>query len=213
VACAATLAAILLNPLFSWISKLVLQLYPPTEGLMAFESMASGIFASSPGLWATLCVFAIAPAICEELGFRGFILSGLESLKSKWQAILISSFLFGITHSVIHQSIVTFFVGMVLGIIAVHSRSLIPCILFHAVHNSMTVLLGHLSMETVGNSRLLSSILATSDGNSFHYAPQAGLVMTMGGIALIVWFWQLPRSRPDHGKLDKSVIQSAQPVW
>jgi sodium transport system permease protein len=193
IASAAILAAILLNPLFTWLSQLVLKIYPPTDNLLAFESLATNIFASSPGIWATLFVFALAPAVCEEIGFRGFILSGMESLKSKWQAILITSFLFGVTHSVIHQTVVTFFVGIALGVIAVQTRSLIPCMLFHAVHNSMAVLLGNLKVESVANSRLLSGVFETTDGVSFHYAPQIGLAMGFAGLALLVWFWQLPR--------------------
>ncbi len=193
MASAAILAAIFLNPLFAWLSKWVIEIYPPTSSLMAFEQLASKIFADSPGLWATLLVFALAPAVIEELGFRGFILSGLESLKSKWQAILLASLLFGITHSVIHQTVVTFFVGIVLGIIAVQTRSVVPCILFHAVHNSMAVLLGHLNTGVVENSFLLRRVFDSVEGGGYQYNVSAGILMGLIGLALMVWFWELPK--------------------
>ena len=38
------------------------------------------------------------PAICEELAFRGFILSGFRRLGNKWRAIVYTAVLFGVTH-------------------------------------------------------------------------------------------------------------------
>jgi sodium transport system permease protein len=206
VACAAILAAILLHPLFTLLSWLAVQIYPPTEGLLAIEGMAAKIFDTSPGIWATILIFAVAPAIFEELGFRGFILSGMESLKTKWQPILLSSFLFGITHSVIHQSIVTFFVGIVLGIIAVQTKSLVPCVLFHAVHNAMAILVGQLSVESVAQSTFLSQIFSLENGVSLYYNWTATCSMGISGLLMMIWFWQLPRERQVEVKFSNPAV-------
>jgi sodium transport system permease protein len=212
VACAAILTAIFLNPLFVWLSSMVIKIYPPTENLQALESMAAQIFANSPGIWATLLVLAVAPAIFEEIGFRGFILSGMESLKTKWHAILITSFLFGITHSVIHQTVVTFFVGIALGIIAVQTRSLIPCILFHATHNAMAILMSHLNSDVVGQSVMFSRLMTSKDGISHYFDTPYAIVMGIAGLALLVWFWQLPKLSGTTVKssLNEARIVSAQ---
>ena len=84
---------------------------------------------------------ALLPAVCEELAFRGFILSGLRHMGHKWTAIIISSLFFAAAHALFQQSISAFVLGLVLGFIAVQAGSLLPCILFHAVHNAMPLAL------------------------------------------------------------------------
>lgn len=195
VACAAVLAAICLNPLFTWVTALVMHVYPPAGDLIAMEAAVSNIMGTAPGLWAMLLVFAVAPAIIEEIGFRGFILTGMESLKNKWQAILISSILFGIAHSVIQQSIITFLVGMVLGLIAAQARSIIPCMLFHATHNGLAVMLSNAEARVVESSPWLSQILMTENGTTYQYGLPAGILMTVLGVLLLVWFVRLPASK------------------
>ena len=39
-------------------------------------------------------VMAVVPAICEELAFRGFILSGLRHMGHKWRAIIVEQHVF-----------------------------------------------------------------------------------------------------------------------
>ena len=47
------------------------------------------------------CVIAVTPAICEELAFRGFILSGLRRMGHKWGAIVLTSVFFGLAHGIL----------------------------------------------------------------------------------------------------------------
>ena len=95
------------------------------------------VIASAPSIWHILALLALAPAICEELAFRGFILSGLRHMGSKWGAIVISSLLFGVTHGILQQSISAALVGMVIGYMAVQTGSLLPGIVFHLVYNTL----------------------------------------------------------------------------
>ncbi len=95
------------------------------------------VIASAPSIWHILALLALTPAICEELAFRGFILSGLRHMGSKWGAIVISSLLFGVTHGILQQSISATLVGMVIGYIVVQTGSLLPGIAFHLVYNSL----------------------------------------------------------------------------
>ena len=82
-------------------------------------------------------LMAVLPAICEELAFRGFILSGLRHLGSKWWAIGLSAVFFGFAHGVVQQSLSAAALGLVIGYIAVQTGSLIPCILFHVTYNGL----------------------------------------------------------------------------
>ena len=191
MACAAVLAAIFLNPLFTWFTALVIKIYPPGGDLIQLEQSVSAILDSAPGLWAILLVFAVAPAIIEEIAFRGFILSGLESLRNKWQAILLTSLLFGIAHGVIQQTMITFAVGMILGLIAIQTKSIIPCMLFHMTHNGLAVLLSSADSTIVENSPILEQILYSADGQSYQYGVLPGILMSIIGVSLIVWFIRL----------------------
>ena len=186
VAAAAILMAILLHPLLMWGSQLVLRIYPPTGDLTGMQQVMANVMSDAPSLIAVLCIFALAPAITEELAFRGFILSGLETMRKKWAAILLSALFFGAAHAVIQQSIITFAVGAVLGIIAVQTRSIIPCILYHATHNGLSVIATQVSAETG-----LLALIAKPSPAGFQYAIIPGIVMASVGLMLLIWFLRL----------------------
>jgi sodium transport system permease protein len=96
---------------------------------------------SEPGIPFPLVIlaFAIAPAICEELAFRGFILSGFLSTKRVRLAIILSSIMFGVMHMIPQQVFNASLLGMVLGLLATCSGSLIPGVIYHLINNGMAV--------------------------------------------------------------------------
>ncbi|MEZ6033967.1 MAG: ABC transporter permease subunit/CPBP intramembrane protease [Planctomycetaceae bacterium] len=87
--------------------------------------------------WLLLLVFAITPAICEELAFRGFILSGLARGGRLAIAVGISSVMFGIIHMIPQQAFNAALLGLVLGLLAIYSRSLFPAMAFHFCNNAL----------------------------------------------------------------------------
>ena len=194
-ACAAVLMAIMLNPLFTWFTSLVMIVYPPSGDMFQLQDAVANILGTAPNIFAILAVFALAPAIFEELAFRGFILSGMQSLRNKWQAILITSVLFGIAHGVLQQSVITSVVGVVMAIIAVQTKSIFPCMLFHLTHNSMTVLLSSAKASVV-ESTSLDLFLTSTTGGMYQYTVVPGLFMTAFGIALLVWMLRLNLPEP-----------------
>ena len=132
----AIMLAFFLHPVALTVAAIVRHLYPVDE--RAFAGL-EGIIGDVP-IAQLLLVFAVLPAICEELAFRGFILSGLRHLGSRWRAIIISSIFFGLAHFALQQSLIAAMFGLVLGYIAVQTGSLFPCIAFHMVHNGLTLL-------------------------------------------------------------------------
>lgn len=98
-------------------------------------------------IWLQILVIAITPAICEEMLFRGFLLSAMKSRYRDFTAILIVSALFGIYH----MSLIKFFTTGILGFVlcyAVHlTGSIFPAMLMHFTNNLISVLL---SYEPVG---------------------------------------------------------------
>jgi sodium transport system permease protein len=106
-------------------------------------------------LGTALVVFALIPAICEELAFRGFILSGLEREHRTRSAILLSALMFGFLHvllSLFQQLFNATLLGIVLGLLAVRSQSILPGILFHFVNNALAVALGSFGDRSAGGS-------------------------------------------------------------
>ena len=194
---AAILMALFLHPLVMGFTSLVMYIYPPSGDLAAMEVVVKNILSDAPGLWAVLLVFAVAPAFMEELAYRGFILSGFQGTGAKnrghWGAILVTSLFFGLAHSILQQSIITFGVGMILGVIAVRTGSLIPCILYHAVHNGITVLFSYINHEVVVQSPVLQWALTSTESGVYQYSLPVALLMVFNGALLLVW---LIRFRP-----------------
>ena len=132
--------ALSLNPLVRELGFHVEQLFP-TSGTIRdlFAEMGKQI----PSLTVALLVFALMPAITEELAFRGFILSGLRRSYSEGTSIVLSALLFGILHvlvSLFQQLFGATLLGLVLGLIALRSGSLWPGVLFHFLNNALGVL-------------------------------------------------------------------------
>ena len=91
-------------------------------------------------LWLVILAFAVTPAICEEIAFRGFLLSGFRQSERVILAVLLSSFTFGIIHVIPQQVFNAMLLGIVLGAMCVRTGSLFPGIVYHFIHNSLSVL-------------------------------------------------------------------------
>ncbi|NNJ25856.1 ABC transporter permease subunit/CPBP intramembrane protease [Alienimonas chondri] len=87
-----------------------------------------------------LACVAIAPAVCEEVAFRGFVLTGLKVPFGAVWAIVASAVTFGFFHVVkdlgmFDRLIGTTLLGLLLGWVRVRTDSLWPGMLLHAVSN------------------------------------------------------------------------------
>ena len=132
-----------LNPLVNQLGHLVQQWFPLSS---IIKQSLSQIMSQSTSLAVSVGVFALLPAVCEELAFRGFILSGLEYGRRTRSAILLSALMFGFLHvllSLFQQLFNATLLGIVLGLLAVRSRSLLPGILFHFLNNALAVTQAH----------------------------------------------------------------------
>jgi len=92
-------------------------------------------------LWLPILLIAIVPAVCEELFFRGFILSGLQETMKKWPAIIIVACVFAVFHIVLIKFLLTAGLGVLLGLLCWQSRSIVPSIIAHMLNNGVVVLL------------------------------------------------------------------------
>ncbi len=92
-----------------------------------------------------LFIYALLPAVGEELVFRGIIYNGLRQKYSAKCAILISSLLFALIHFSIFKTFYQFILGLILGIMLYFTGSIIYCMIFHFVNNFIVLLITALS--------------------------------------------------------------------
>ena len=105
------------------------------QGRQLFVQEAFGRLGLEAGGWrwiAYLLVLSVVPALCKEIAFRGLILNGLRRRFPTWPAVLLSSFLFAVYHMNVFAVAPLFVLGVVLGLLAVRSGSLLPGVVLHA---------------------------------------------------------------------------------
>ncbi len=136
----AVVLPLVLHPLAIEVLSSMKQFFPelPESAKVAFAAMAD----TEMPLIVVIGVFALTPAICEEVAFRGFILTGFSRGNRVAPAIVLSSVMFGIIHMVPQQVFNATLLGLVLGLLAVRSGSLLPGVVFHLIFNSLAVLHG-----------------------------------------------------------------------
>lgn len=93
-----------------------------------------------------LLTLAVAPAVGEELFFRGYLFSSISSKAGPWSTILATALLFGFFHVVTPTGISlvrllpSIYLGVALGWLAWRSGSLWPSMLLHACNNGLLLL-------------------------------------------------------------------------
>jgi membrane protease YdiL (CAAX protease family) len=146
----------------------------PTEGLPAYS-----IFLN------ILAITAVA-GISEEVGFRGYMQKPIENKLGNKAAILITSLFFTLAH-LGHAEFnyvlpVYFFFSVVMGIVALHTNSLLPSIILHfvfdfAVFNSFWLL---------GKEAVTSQISVTGISTGYILLIAGFVIGLTGGII----FWK-----------------------
>jgi membrane protease YdiL (CAAX protease family) len=86
--------------------------------------------------WIAVVVSAVSAGICEETGFRGYMQQPIEHRLGAPIAILLSSFVFMLVHltkgwAMVGMVPIVFGAGVLLGLLAWSSRSLIPSMVGH----------------------------------------------------------------------------------
>ena len=150
---------------------------PPSEDMLRIEREMTAFVQATPFLAAM--VFGVLPAFCEELFFRGFVLSGFVSAfrgrGDVARAVVLTSVLFAVFHIFPEKWLPTFLVGLLLGFLAVRTGSIWPGIVAHAVNNASAVLCAY---EPIGE--FAGSI------PSYVSRPAAGLALAVGvGLLLL----------------------------
>ncbi|PKL85959.1 MAG: hypothetical protein CVV22_05350 [Ignavibacteriae bacterium HGW-Ignavibacteriae-1] len=81
---------------------------------------------------------ALTPAICEELFFRGMLLSKTRQYVSIRSSLILTSLLFAAIHFQPVSFIMLFIIGLYLGVTVIITGSIYPAIIIHFINNAIT---------------------------------------------------------------------------
>jgi sodium transport system permease protein len=98
---------------------------------------------------AILLALAVAPAVCEEFFFRGYLLGALRGRLPAWAAIGLTGVVFGLFHAsvfgmiAIERVLSSALLGFALGWICWTTRSVLPGMLVHMLNNGLMLSLAY----------------------------------------------------------------------
>jgi sodium transport system permease protein len=177
-----------LNPIVNELGPLVESLFPISS--LVKESL-SKVMQQVPNPAVMIAAFALVPTVCEEFAFRGFILSGLEQQHRTRSAILLSALLFGFLHvllSLFQQLFNATLLGIVLGLLAVRSKSILPGLIFHFLNNAIGVSRGFVAKAAWSQS-IIPWIYRNPDDGLYHVAWTVASALLSA--VLLFYLWRL----------------------
>lgn len=143
------IAAILLAPLCVLASVLIFQVQnqviPAPE---LFETLFKKLIdQSDKPIWLVILGLAVAPALCEEILFRGTVLGLVKRKLRPLAACLTVGLLFGLFHTSIFRIIPTAILGTALTAVTLVAGSIFPAMIIHLLNNSAAIAITRLGME------------------------------------------------------------------
>lgn len=151
-------------------------------------------------LWFVLLASAAAPAFCEEVAFRGFMLSGLGRRGRVLLAVVLSSAAFGVMHMIPQQVFNASLIGLVIGALAVRSNSLLPCMAFHFVNNALAIVHGRYA-KALPESGWFNSFVWIEDGSLRYRWPTLAICIGLA-VPILVWLFRPLFARPQENPFD-----------
>ncbi|MGL5327819.1 MAG: ABC transporter permease subunit/CPBP intramembrane protease [Peptostreptococcaceae bacterium] len=122
------------------ITQILLSLFP--QNMQVVEGLNEVLFMDN--LLVNLAIVALMPAICEEVFFRGFLLSSLSNDKTKYMsAIVVSGVLFGFMHMDFIRIVPTSILGISFAYAVYKSNSIFIGMLMHFINNGFAVVVNY----------------------------------------------------------------------
>ena len=112
---------------------------------LGFDELARRYRMMTPTTWwggmSALIAFVLVPPVTEELVFRGWLLPMLQRRTGTPVALVWSSILFGVVHGEYGAILYATFGGLILGAVALRTKSTLASIALHAGINATPLLL------------------------------------------------------------------------
>ncbi|MBI3861520.1 MAG: CPBP family intramembrane metalloprotease [Planctomycetia bacterium] len=161
----------------------------PPEVVKSLEAMSD----QDLPFWFVLLAAAAAPAFCEEVAFRGFMLSGLARRGRVVLAVVLSSLAFGVMHMIPQQVFNASIVGLVIGALAIRSNSLLPCLAFHFVNNALAVVHGRFGTSLPDGD--WGALVMVQEG-ALRFRWPSLVISVLLAAPILVWLFRPLFSRP-----------------
>jgi membrane protease YdiL (CAAX protease family) len=113
---------------------------PVSEELL--RSTSESLIPARMPPWQLFVLLAVLPAICEEIAFRGILLSGLRHRLRPVTLAITVGLVFGMFHMTLFRIAPTAVLGVVLTAIALMTGSIFPGMLLHMGNNAWGVWAG-----------------------------------------------------------------------
>ena len=163
------------------ITNIILYYFPQNQEII--EGLNNALFMKD-NLFLNLCLVAVMPAICEELFFRGFILTSFKYNKKSYRgAVIASGILFGIMHMDFIRIIPTSILGISFAYAVCKTNSIGVSMFMHFINNGFAVVVSYVS----------SNVLKNVEMNTVNYLPfnQLLVFISLGilfiGIAVLLF--------------------------
>ena len=154
-----------------------------------------------------IAVFALTPAVIEEMCFRGYLFSAIRGAVSPLRTVLITALLFGLFHVLtgsallVERFVPSTLMGLIIGWVAYRTGSIYPGIVIHFVHNGL--------LNTVLYYQDQLNFLGTGFDDQTHLPPlwlaiAAALVIVGGSLV-----WACSRNRTESTEV--SSVDSGDP--
>lgn len=154
-------------------------------------------------LLALLMTVAVAPAIAEELAFRGVIGRGLLARRGLLQGMAITSLLFAAVHIYPVHVVGVIPLGLMMHFLYLTTRSFFAPVLFHFLNNSMAVFAGRMEapIPDAGAPEAAAAVLDQADVAPAEvqlplYLVAAALLAT-AGVCRLMWTTRVRWLRSD----------------
>ena len=92
-------------------------------------------------LWQLIAFYSLAPAVLEEIAFRGIIFNRLSLVLGEREAWLVQAAFFSVLHLSPVIFLTHFAMGLIFGWLRMRTRSLLPGMVLHGVWNASVILL------------------------------------------------------------------------
>lgn len=162
-----------------------------------------------------IVITCLTPAICEELLFRGVILSGLKQYGAKI-AIIVSSLIFMLMHGNAEQTVHQFIVGLIVGYLFFATGNLWLGVIVHFFNNFISVTQLYVMTLIQQNSTTLDQAVASAEaatGNpwlSLLFSAVVAVIFAFFGYYILKFLFRklLAEDKKLNGEPEKAVAEN-----
>lgn len=188
--------------LLAALATVILMFFFP-EQVMEASGGVDNLIMSIPVLLG-LFVVAVVPAVCEEIAFRGALLSCFRGNKNKWIGIVIVSLFFGACHGSIWRMVPTAILGIGMGYLLLETDNMFYNMLFHFINNAVPVLLlgaVNVLVRVFDMSDLWDMALST-EASRVSLAMIGSYISSAGAVPILLYLgnYFLHRGQPGYDK-------------